>query len=60
MSKLFKANRGLFWLLSCIIAGIIWGLFNSSIWGGLIYGGILFFLAFVYEVLLNKRNRPKS
>jgi hypothetical protein len=60
MSKFYEAYRGLFWLFTCIIAGIVWGLFNSSSWGGLIYGGILFFLALVYEVFLSKRNSPKS
>jgi hypothetical protein len=60
VSNLYKANPILFWLLTCFIAGIIWGFFNASLAGGLIYGGILFLLAGTYEIFRNKRNRPKD
>lgn len=60
MNHLYETNPTLFWLLGCIIAGIVWGMFQSSLWGGVIYGGLLFAFAIIYEMFFNKKNRPKK
>jgi hypothetical protein len=60
MNKLYQANRVLFWLATCIIAGIVWAIFQSSLWGGAIYAGVLFALAVIYEAFFHKENRTKK
>ena len=60
VNNLYKTNRGLFWLITCIIAGAVWAVFHSSIWAGVIYGAILFTFAVIYEVFFNKHNRTKQ
>ena len=60
LNKLYETNRALFWLVTCIIASIFWGAFQSSLWAGMIYGGILFIFAMIYEVLANKKDRTKK
>ena len=60
MNKLYDTNRGVFWLITCIIAGIFWAVFQSNVWSGVIYGGILFAFAVIYEVFFNRENRRKQ
>jgi len=60
MNKLYKTNRGLFWLVSCTLVGFLFGLFQSSLWAGVIFGTGVFLLAVIYEVLFNKENKQSK
>jgi len=40
--------------------GILFGLFQSSVWAGIIFGTGIFFLAAIYEIFLNKENKGKK
>jgi hypothetical protein len=58
--KLYETNRYLFWLITCILAGIVWGLFQSTVWGAVIYAALLFIFALIYELFFNKNNQANK
>jgi len=57
MDKLWNKNRGLFWIVFSIFAGIIWGLWKESFWAGFIYASMILVGATVLELY---RNRDKK
>ncbi len=59
MYWLHKNNRGVYWLVNSILCGVGFGVFQSSVWSGVIFGMLVFWGAVVYEVFINKHNRTK-
>ncbi len=54
MEKLWKENRGLFWLIVSIAMGIIWGLWKGNFWAGFFPATMFLVMTIFLELYRNQ------